>query len=130
MIFECNRSSLLFCLLWIFPWIKFYWYSFLALLLDTLALLILKIPLILWCKLGRLNCFLQFFREGPSSLNSKEFCYSHAISCSLCKGGTSIYPGLFSKIFSEFLFIFSTGFTWISDLLPFPLYMLLMLPTF
>ena len=61
------------------------------------------------------------FCYGLSSFNPKGFCYSHAWSCSLCKGRTSFSMGLICRKLCRFLRVFSTGFTSLSVLFLVPL---------
>ena len=70
--------------------------------------------LAVWDKPGWLNWFWQFLCERLSSFNLKGFWYSYAWSCSLCEKRTSFCMGLISGKLCRFLFIFSTGFTWLS----------------
>ena len=70
---------------------------------------------------GKIQFLLLFLCEGSTSFCSKGFCYSYAMSCSLCVGRTFVWTGLIPRTSSGFLFMFSTGFTWFSGLLPFPL---------
>ena len=66
----------------------------------------------------------QFFCEGLSSFNPKGFYYSYAWSCSLCEGRTSFCTGRIFRKLCRFLLTFSTGFTSLSVLLLFPLWII------
>ena len=55
------------------------------------------------------------------SVDSGNFYYSYAWSCSLCEGRSSFCTGLISRKLCGFLFMFSIGFTSLSVLLLFPL---------
>ena len=75
----------------------------------------------MWEKLGWLNWFWEFPREGLSSFNPKGFYYSYAWSCFLWERRTSFYSGLISRKLCRFSLIFSTGFTSLSVLFLFSL---------
>ena len=98
------KPSFQFCWIWIFPWTKLSWYS-----------------CSIWDKAEWLNWFWQFLCERFSSFNPKRFFYSYAWSCSLCERRTSFSTGLFSRKLCRFMLLFSTGFTSLSVVLPFPL---------
>ena len=60
--------------------------------------------------------------DSTDSFNLKEFYYWYAWSRSLCEGRTSFWPGLVTQKLYGFLLTFSTGFTSLSVLLLFPLW--------
>ena len=72
---------------------------------------ILLILLFMLRETGKIQFFLLFLCEGSTSFCSKGFCYSYAMSCSLCVGRTFVWTGLIPRTSSGFLFMFSTGFT-------------------
>ena len=61
----------------------------------------------MWDKHGWLNWFWQFLCEGLSTFNPKGFSYSHAWSCRVCEGRTSLCTGLDLKNLHGFSFAFN-----------------------